>query len=523
MSRRLLIIAAAVLVATSLGAGSGSSLNGRRAAAGSFDALFGAEARRVAATRDPADDVAFARRLLDAAVEMGDDPAAQALLCERAADFALADPTGYLLAVQAMEFLGKVQPARAASARQALLDRFERHFAALPPAGRRELATVYLDRLLDGAERHAAAGDFDGATALCLRAATVAKAIGPEAEAAARARAKAVSAAQACRRKVAELEARVAPGHRDPAAAAELVRLLVVEQGRVDEAARYLSALGDDATLRRALALARRSPRTLYADEALFLADWYQAQAATAGPAGRLRALELARACYEQFLADYADGDMRRMAAKVALAQAERDLAALRAAPAWRIVDLLPMIDPSVHTVSGEWSLAGLAIASGDGPRARLSIPYRPPEEYDFVVEFTRQQGEGGIAQVLRLPTGNACLWHIGAAQNTYCGLELVRGLPLDRNGFARRIEDLLLNGRRYTSVVHVRRAGVTAEINGQRAVRFTGNLADLSLPPAWRMPDDGLGLGTDRSPTVFHAIRLIEITGQGERLSVAQ
>jgi hypothetical protein len=211
---------------------------------------------------------------------------------------------------------------------------------------------------------------------------------------------------------------------------------------------------------------------------------------------------------------------MRRMAAKVSLEQAEHDLAALRATPTWRVVDLLPMIDPSVHTVSGEWSLAGPAIASNDGPRARVGIPYRPPAEYDFIIEFTRRQGEGGVAQVLRLPGGNACLWHIGAGQNTFCGFELVNGLPLDRSGFARRADDLLTNGRRYTSTVHVRRTGITAEINGTRAVRFTGNLSDLSLPPAWHMPNEGLGLGTDRSPTTFHSIRLIEVTGQGERLS---
>jgi hypothetical protein len=343
--------------------------------------------------------------------------------------------------------------------------------------------------------------------------------IGPEAEAAARAKAKAVGCGLAAQRKAAALEAHLAAVPRDPAAATELARLLVIEFDRPAAAERYAPLIFDSA-LRRAIPMARRSPRTLEEDDALFLADWYQTQAAAAAtPAGRIRALERARACFQQFLTGYIGGDMRRMAAKVSLEQAEHDLAALRAAPTWHIVDLLPMIDPSAHAVSGEWSLAGLAIASNDGPRARIEIPYRPPDEYDFIIEFTRRQGEGGVAQVLRLPNGNACQWHIGAGQNTFCGLELVNGLPLDRNGFARRTEALLANGRRYTSVVHVRRTGVTAEINGARAVRFTGNPADLSLPPAWRMPDEGLGLGTDRSPTTFHAIRLIEITGQGEPL----
>jgi hypothetical protein len=239
MLRSNAFIASTVLAAAAASSlGAGSDLGGRRTAERSFDALYGAEARRVAATRETADDLAFARKLLDVAVEMGDDLAAQALLCHRAADFALADPGGAALAVEAMEFLGKVQPAVRAAARESLLDRLDRRLAAQPPARRHELAVVYLDRLLDAAERRAAAGDWDAALALCQRAAPVAKALGPEAEAAARTKAKAVSNGQAARRKATELEARLAATPRDPTIAGELARLLVIEFDRPDEAER---------------------------------------------------------------------------------------------------------------------------------------------------------------------------------------------------------------------------------------------------------------------------------------------
>jgi len=74
-------------------------------AAAVFQSLYGEDLKRVAATRDTADDVALAARLLEAAKAAETQPALLALLCEKAADLGLADPRGFDTALAAADLL----------------------------------------------------------------------------------------------------------------------------------------------------------------------------------------------------------------------------------------------------------------------------------------------------------------------------------------------------------------------------------------------------------------------------------
>jgi len=66
-----------------------------------------------------------------------------------------------------------------------------------------------------------------------------------------------------------------------------------------------------------------------------------------------------------------------------------------------RALNLLALVDPKLDTKAGSWALepGGLAVQSGDDSRIRL--PYRPPDEYDFRITFTRQ---GGNECVMAMP-----------------------------------------------------------------------------------------------------------------------
>src|SRR5205823_2592434 len=66
-----------------------------------------------------------------------------------------------------------------------------------------------------------------------------------------------------------------------------------------------------------------------------------------------------------------------------------------------RVVNLLPLVDANADAVIGAWKMADGALVSGNGDAARLQLPYQPPAEYDFVIEYTRQTGIGGIGQIL--------------------------------------------------------------------------------------------------------------------------
>src|SRR5205809_3436840 len=75
-----------------------------------FEAVFGAEARKVQSTKETGDDLIFAKKLLQHAEKLVDDPAGQMLLCTKAYEFASADPGGYSVAIAAISQLAKDQP-----------------------------------------------------------------------------------------------------------------------------------------------------------------------------------------------------------------------------------------------------------------------------------------------------------------------------------------------------------------------------------------------------------------------------
>ena len=89
------------------GLGAGSALAD---AESDFEMLFGAEAKKVAATPSKADDAAFASKLLAAGKSLGDAPALQALVYEKAYAFGIKHRASYARALEALELWGKVAP-----------------------------------------------------------------------------------------------------------------------------------------------------------------------------------------------------------------------------------------------------------------------------------------------------------------------------------------------------------------------------------------------------------------------------
>ena len=79
-------------------------------------------------------------------------------------------------------------------------------------------------------------------------------------------------------------------------------------------------------------------------------------------------------------------------------------------------------------------------------------------------------------------------------------------------------IEQGLDNGRRYTSVVQVRKTGIKTFLEGNLMLEWktgagpaTRNSRTAALPRNW------LGLGSVNSLTVFHKAELLEVSGKGK------
>ncbi len=179
-------------------------------------------------------------------------------------------------------------------------------------------------------------------------------------------------------------------------------------------------------------------------------------------------------------------------------------------------LDLMPHIDPARDRVSGVWTLEDRELVSDAAEGARIAIPYRPPEEYDFRISFTRVGGNGDVNQILA-HSGGSFVWAMGASENTFFGFGRVQGREVNDNPTTVKSPRCFENGRSYVAVVRVRKGGVAAYLDGRRITRFATNFQNMARHDRWNLPDETLlGLASYRSPTVFHSVHLREVSGRG-------
>jgi hypothetical protein len=201
----------------------------------------------------------------------------------------------------------------------------------------------------------------------------------------------------------------------------------------------------------------------------------------------------------------------------VAVAGTQQAAAAALAPAAPRTINLLVLVDPERDTVKGFWRVvdgpAGRRLESDATSMARIAIPYAPPEEYDFRVQFTRQSGDNCLAQIFT-HQNQASLILFGW-KNTICGLQTIKGANADTNPTGVRRSNT--NGESHTSVLRVRVDRVEAYLDGELLTRHLTSGADFANR-GWGVPTP-LGLGTQTSPTLIQAAELVEVTGKGHPL----
>jgi len=154
---------------------------------------------------------------------------------------------------------------------------------------------------------------------------------------------------------------------------------------------------------------------------------------------------------------------------------------------------------------------------------ARLEIPYQPPAEYDFEIQFTRVAGVDQVAQ-FAVQNGHQFAWIMGAYASTMSGFEYIGGTSVDNHPNTIRAKSCLKNGQRYSSVLQVRKDGLTVYLDGKLLTCWKTDGANLTLGE-WRAlrRRDTLGLSSCYwSPTIFHAANLYPVTGQGQVIDVA-
>lgn len=179
-------------------------------------------------------------------------------------------------------------------------------------------------------------------------------------------------------------------------------------------------------------------------------------------------------------------------------------------------VDVLALIDPDKDKVAGEWTRKDGALVSQSSFGARVKIPYEPPLEYDFRIEFTCASAPAQVCQVLS-ENGRGFSWIMGANKGRFFGFEQINGANAAKNPTTTTPKGGLEPGHKYTAVVEVRANRIRALLDGNVLADWRTNFKDMSMLAAWKLPDErSLGLGSHNCVTTFLSAEVVEIGGQG-------
>lgn len=189
-----------------------------------------------------------------------------------------------------------------------------------------------------------------------------------------------------------------------------------------------------------------------------------------------------------------------------------------------RTIDLLALVDVKRDTIAGEWvrtadGLAKQGPGTTDKGAPRLQLPYVPPEEYDFEVEFTAVNHNQSVGQIISAQA-RVFSWIVAGnkAEEPTAGFELFDNNPTSRpSEVVAPMERNLEEGRRYRSRVEVRKAGLRGFLDGVELVNWSGDFKRLSPGTPGNLRDDKhLGLRAARD-VIFHKVTVREITGTGK------
>jgi len=198
--------------------------------------------------------------------------------------------------------------------------------------------------------------------------------------------------------------------------------------------------------------------------------------------------------------------------------------AASSASAKGKVIDLLALVDVKRDAIAGEWvrTADGLVKKGGNTTSEgapRLQLPYQPPEEYDFEIEFTPTTGTQSLGQMI-VTESRMFSWIIngGRVSEPMIGFEMFDGKATSTpSEVSKRMDGELVNGRRYRSRVEARAGSLRAFLDDKEIVNWSGKPQRLSLDTPSRLRDDGhLGLRAVRE-TTFHKITVREISGAGK------
>ncbi len=187
------------------------------------------------------------------------------------------------------------------------------------------------------------------------------------------------------------------------------------------------------------------------------------------------------------------------------------------------IIDLLVRVKMDEDATGGKWQIVEGALVGELGEGAQqlaVGLPYRPPDQYDFNVEFTVPD-EGDLQQIIAF-TGGQGAWVLSAVANGkyFNGLAVIDGQSFGDRGEAAIPLTARLSAGKHTSKVQLRKGRIRVLVDGKTELDWEDDLARLSLDPLFKTRDPKqLALASSAKSITFHKIEVRELDEEGETL----
>ncbi len=187
-------------------------------------------------------------------------------------------------------------------------------------------------------------------------------------------------------------------------------------------------------------------------------------------------------------------------------------------------VDLLALVDVKRDALAGEWTREANSLkvkqAGSTSNVPRLQLPYQPPEEYDFEIEFTQGNGNGTVEQLLSAQSRSfAWVLNFVLKDGVKAGFETLDGMNLVNRKDASIMRPKPLDpGRRYRSRVEVRKGKLRAFLDDELLVEWSGDVQRLDIVPRNALRNtQHLGLAANDRGVLFHKVTVREVSGSGK------
>jgi hypothetical protein len=527
--RRQGMLRIAVLILLSLGMfslpASAADSESQQKAQDAFDSIYGADVKRVRATKDTADDAALAAKILESARAVEAQPEFLAILCTNACELAAADPKGAEAAQAACDLAIEKALAAAGACQDAIVTMRRRQYDAARGDAKAQACDVFIEALAAAADTRLRGGDTEGAHIRILKAATLARQTKSQKADTVEAQLRAVTARQKSAAEAERLKKQVEADPANAKARDQLVRLLVVDLDSPAEAAKYVDE-SSDATLRKFVPAAAKAVADAPEMACLALTDWYMQLAATAGPAGKAAMYARAVQYGERFMELHTAQDLDRTRAELAVKKA-REAAAGNVRDPFAVgqwIDLLKLIDIKRDVLSGQWERTNEGLnAPGPGfDISRVQVPLKIFGNYELEVKFRKTLGHEAN---LVLPVGRTRLMLVlGGWDNRFSGLELIAGRSSSNNETT--VDGAIETNRTYTVRIRVaidrESARIEVFLDNKPYIKWAGRVDSLSLHMDWALRDvDSIGLAC-RHGTLFIGARLRMLSGKAVPLRPA-